>query len=56
METTARTEPLWRVWIDTANRIISFHEAEGCQVLEFRSREMLMSYVSGFVGKNYRYQ
>ena len=55
METT-RTEPLWKVWIDTANRIISFHEADGCQVMEFRSRETLLNYVFGFVGKDYRYQ
>ena len=33
-----QNEPLWRVWVDTRRRIVSFHEEEGCQLLEFRSR------------------
>ena len=54
MEKTADT--LWRVWIDTENRIVSFHEAEGCRLMEFRNQELFFSYVTGFMGKNYRYQ
>ena len=26
----AKTEPLWRVWVDTQRRIVSFHEEESC--------------------------
>ncbi|MBP3510358.1 hypothetical protein [Oscillibacter sp.] len=23
---------LWRIWVDTRQRIVSFHEAEGCEL------------------------
>ena len=49
-------DTMWRIWVDTKNRIVSFHEAEGCQVMEFRSHEMFLSYVDQFTGKHYRYQ
>ena len=32
--------PSWRVWIDTQRRIVSFHEEEGFQPMEFHSREL----------------
>ena len=47
---------MWRIWVDTKNRIVSFHEAEGCQMMEFRSHEMFLSYVDEFTGRHYRYQ
>ena len=56
MENNLCAEPLWRVWIDTKNRIVSFHEADGCQLMEFQSHELYVSYITGFMGKNYRYQ
>ena len=56
MEKTAHTESLFRVWIDTERRIVSFHEEEGCQLLEFRSREMFMNCVDQYTGLQYRYQ
>ena len=56
MEQNLCGEKLWRVWIDTDNRIISFHEENGCQLMEFHSRELYERYIIGFVGKNYRYQ
>ena len=31
---------LWRIWVDTRQRIVSFHEAEGYELLEFRSQEL----------------
>ena len=49
-------ETLWRVWIDTTNRIVSFHEEEGCRMLEFRSREMFMNCVEQYTCQQYRYQ
>ena len=33
---------LWRIWVDTRQRIVSFHEAEGCELLEFHSQEMFL--------------
>ena len=56
MEQNHTTEPVWRIWVDTKRRIISFHEEEGCQLLEFRSREMFLSCVDQYSGKQYRYQ
>ena len=51
-----QNEPLWRVWVDTRRRIVSFHEEEGCQLLEFRSREMFIHCVDEYAKKQYRYQ
>lgn len=56
MEKAVHTEPLFRVWVDTVRRIVSFHEVEGCQLLEFRSREMFMNCVDQYTGQQYRYQ
>ena len=42
MEQNCVVENLWRVWVDTQRRIVSFHEEEGCQLLEFRSHEMFL--------------
>ena len=47
---------VWRIWVDTENRIVSFHEAEGCQLMEFHNRDMFLSYIYGFTGRQYRYQ
>ena len=51
-----RTDTMWRIWVDTKNRIGSFHEAAGCRLLEFRSHELFLNYVDEFTGKHYRYQ
>ena len=56
MEQNTTVATLWRMWVDTKRRIVSFHEEEGCQLLEFRSREMFLSCVDQYSGKQYRYQ
>lgn len=56
MEKNPVTETLFRVWIDTNRRIVSFHEEEGCQLLEFRNREMFLRCVDQYTGLQYRYQ
>lgn len=56
MEQKTAVATLWRMWVDTKRRIVSFHEEEGCQLLEFRSREMFLSCVDQYSGKQYRYQ
>ncbi len=56
MEQTRNGENLWRVWVDNHRRIVSFHEEEGCQLIEFRNREMFLSCVEQYTGKQYRYQ
>lgn len=56
MEKKNVNESLFRVWVDTTRRIVSFHEAEGCQLMEFRSRELFLSCVDQYTGQQYRYQ
>ena len=56
MEQKKLTESPWRVWVDTHRRIVSFHEEEGCQLLEFRSRELFLSCVDQYTLQQYRYQ
>ena len=33
MEPNHAVENMWRIWVDTKRRIVSFHEEEGCQML-----------------------
>ena len=40
MEQNPAAATLWRMWVDTKRRIVSFHEEKDCQLLEFRSHEM----------------
>lgn len=56
MEQNTGVTTLWRMWVDTKRRIVSFHEEEGCQLLEFRSREMFLRCVDQYSGRQYRYQ
>ena len=56
MEQTRVVDNLWRIWVDTKRRIVSFHEEEGCQMLEFHSHEKFLSCVDQYSGKQYRYQ
>lgn len=39
METTMTREPIWKLWVDTQRRVVSFHEEAGSQLMEFRDRE-----------------
>lgn len=52
--TTAR--PIWRLWVNNQQRIVSFHAVEGFEMLEFQSHEMFMSCVDSYVCQWYRYQ
>ena len=47
---------VWRVWVDTRRRVVSFHEAPGCQLLEFHSYELFQSCIDGYTAQRYRYQ
>ena len=52
-----RTErPVWRIWVDTRRRLVSFHKAPGCKLLEFHSRELYQSCVDSYTAQGYRYQ
>ena len=56
METKREQKNIWRIWVDTKRKIVSFHEEEGCQLLEFRSREHFLSCVDQYTNQQYRYQ
>jgi hypothetical protein len=56
MEQNTAVGNLWRIWVDTKRRIVSFHEEEGCQMLEFRNHELFLSCVDQYTGRQYRYQ
>lgn len=43
MEQNPAAATLWRMWVDTKRRIVSFHEEKDCQLLEFRSHEMFLA-------------
>ena len=52
----AQQEPLWRVWIDARQKVVSFHEKEGACLMEFRSQALFWSCVNQYAGLQYRYQ
>lgn len=54
--TAPSAEKMWRIWVDTQRRVVSFHETEGCRVMEFRSHDMFLNCVDEFSGRQYRYQ
>ena len=56
METKREKKNIWRIWVDTKRKIVSFHEEEGCEMLEFRSREMFLNCVDQYTNQQYRYQ
>lgn len=49
-------ERIWRIWVDTGRRVVSFHETEGGRPLEFRSWEMFIHAVDEYAKQQYRYQ
>lgn len=49
-------EPLWRVWIDNRQKVVSFRERDGARLMEFRSQELFWSCVNQYAGLQYRYQ
>mgnify|MGYP000407457613 CR=1 FL=1 len=46
MEHTMTREPIWKMWVDTRRRVVSFHEEAGAQLMEFRDREMFLRCVA----------
>ena len=54
--TQRKQEPLWRIWVDTERRVVSFHEVEGGQLLEFCSYEMFQACIDRYTAQRYRYQ
>lgn len=53
MKKAENTAPQWRIWVDTQHHIVSFHEADGCELLEFCSQEL---FLCQYTAAQYRYQ
>lgn len=56
MEALRDHDRLWRVWVDTEKRVVSFHEEPDSRLLEFRSRELFLNCVDQYAKQQYRYQ
>lgn len=46
----------WRIWVDTRNRIVSFHPVEGFELLEFHDQTLFFRCVDEYTRQRYRYQ
>lgn len=51
-----KQEPVWRIWVDTERRVVSFHEIEGGRLLEFCSHELFQACIDRYTAQRYRYQ
>lgn len=51
-----KQETVWRIWVDTERRIVSFHEEPGSQMLEFRSYELFQTCIDQYTAQRFRYQ
>lgn len=47
---------IWRIWVDAEERVVSFHEEPGFQLLEFQSREFFQAAIDQYTRQRYRYQ
>ena len=56
METTMTREPIWKLWVDTQRRVVSFHEEAGSLLMDFRDRVMFWRCIDGYTALLYRYQ
>ena len=56
MEENSTATSLWRMWVDTKRRIVSFHEEKDCQLLEFHSHELFLFGVDQYACRQFRYQ
>lgn len=48
--------PPWRIWVDTTQRIVSFHPVEGLELLEFYDQSLFFQCVDEYTRHRYRYQ
>ena len=51
-----KTNQPFRLWVDPAQRIVSFHPVEGYDLLEFHSQELFLRCIDEYTRQRYRYQ
>ena len=56
MEQNPAAATLWRMWVDTKRRIVSFHPEDGFELLEFRDQALFFRCVDEYTRQQYRYQ
>jgi len=49
-------EPPFRIWVNPALRIVSFHPVEGFDLLEFRDQALFFRCIDEYTRQRYRYQ
>ena len=47
---------VWRLWVDTWQRIVSFHPVEGFELLELGDQTLFFRCVEEYTRLGYRYQ
>ena len=52
----SKTPFLWELWVDPVRRVVSFHQEDGFQKLEFRSRELFLRCIDQYTARQYCYQ
>ncbi len=53
---TQEKDRVWRIWVDAEQRVVSFHQETGFQMLEFRSWEYFQAAIAQYTTQHYRYQ
>ena len=46
----------FRIWVNPASQVVSFHAEEGFDLLEFRDRELFFRCIDEYTRQQYRYQ
>lgn len=54
MTTVQTTE--WVVWLDTRDRVASFHPVEGSAVKQFRNHDYFLEFLTNLQCQGYRFQ
>ena len=53
---TEEAPAVWRIWVDTRQRIVSFHPVAGFDLMEFRDQDMFFRCVDEYTRQQFRYQ
>lgn len=51
-----KSPEIYRLWVDTRRRVVSFHPEPETELLEFRDRELFLRCVDSYTEQLYRYQ
>ena len=46
----------WKIWIDNEEKIVSFHEVEGYECIEFQNERFFISLIEEYAKRKYQFQ